>query len=384
MNSTESASGGASLQARPTTWRRLAALSVLALATGVGAAGWLEVRGAVTYSGRVQSRTTAIVVPRAARLHELTVIPGQRVVPGEKLLQLADERLTTGIATKRRELVELEADLQRVKATADVELEWRRRELHSEAFQTQLKATSVTQERLSKQVEQLAWREHLTGGEAPGRFGPSLVEAALPFPPIVLDSPRLDERRLQAMLREDAAASAAETLATQLTLCEQQLERLKKLEEDLPGKIRLSAGVELAETRLTRVREELAALEQQCESLTISSPAHGVVGAVHRQPGDLVQPGDTVLELFDDDRRYLIASIPSSAVARLRPGTKLNLIFPAKQKRIGLVATIPPQAMSEDETELAEDSQVAVKIEPAGKLWPKVPVGSRVKVQVLQ
>ncbi len=67
----------------------------------------------------------------------------------------------------------------------------------------------------------------------------------------------------------------------------------------------------------------------------------------------------------------------------MKPGTKLTLIFPARSKRIGLVATIPPQAMR-IEGEDGDDSQVAVKIEPAGKLWPKVPIGSRVKVQVPQ
>ena len=133
---------------------------------------------------------------------------------------------------------------------------------------------------------------------------------------------------------------------------------------------------------MARVREELSSLEQQRDSLTIVSPSHGVVGAIHHEAGDLVEPGNTIVELFDDDRRHLTASIPSSAVARLLPGTKLTLIFPAGYKRIGLVAAIPPQAMFENTAQLSEDSQVAVRIEPAGKLWPKIPIGSRIKVQV--
>jgi multidrug resistance efflux pump len=169
----------------------------------------------------------------------------------------------------------------------------------------------------------------------------------------------------------------------QLSLCEERLERLKRLDDELPAKVRLSVGVELAETRVKRVKDELSSLEEQCESLAVTSPSHGVVGSVHHESGSLVTPGDAVVELFDDDRRHLIASIPSSAVAKLKPGTKLTLIFPSRSKRIGLVATIPPQAMRTDD-EQDDDSQVAVKIEPAGKLWPKVPIGSRVKVQVPQ
>ena len=384
MNSIDSASVCVNGLTRPASARRIAVLCLAALAVGIGVATWLEGRGATSYAGQLQARTTSVTSGRAARVATLSVTVGQRVVPGEKLLELADDRLTGQITAKKRELIELEADVQRAKATADVELEWRRRELQSEMFQTLLKAATMTQEKLSKQVEQLAWQEHLNSRNTELDMGPSLVAAASPFRSIILNTHVMDERRLQAMLKEDAAAGAAESLATQLTLCEQQVERLKKLGEELPNKIRLSAGVELAETRLTRVREELSSLEQQRDSLTIVSPSHGVIGAIHHEPGDLVEPGGTIIELFDDDHRHLIASIPSSAVARLLPGTKLTLIFPAKYKRIGLVAVIPPQAMPENSAEQSEDSQVAVRIEPAGKLWPKIPIGSRIKVQVPQ
>ena len=384
MNSTDSASVCANGLTRTVASRRLAILCLTALAAGIGLATWLEIRGAASYVGQLRARTTSVAAGRGARIASVSVAAGQRVVPGEKLFELADDRLVGQIAAKKREMTELEADVQRVKATADVELEWRRRELQSEAFQTQLKAAAMTQEKLSKQVEQLAWQEHLSSRNAELDARGALVEAASPFRSIILNTHVMDERRLQALLKEDAAAGAAESLATQLTLCEQQIERLKKLGEELPGKIRLSAGVELAETRLARAREELSSLEQQRESLTIVSTSHGVIGAVHHETGDLVEPGEMVVELFDDDRRHLTASIPSSEVARLLPGTKLTLIFPAGHTRIGLVAAIPPHAMVGDTGEPTADSQVAVRIEPAGKLWPKIPIGSRIKVQVPQ
>lgn len=370
-------------RARPASARRFAALCLAALAMGIGVATWFEVRGAVSYAGRLEARTTTVSAGLAGKVVSLNVVAGQRVVPGEKLFELADDRLASEIVSKKRELLELESELQRVQATADVELEWRRRDLQSEAFQTQLKAAAVTQERLSRQVEQLAWQEQLTGRPGDWNVRPLLVASTATFGSVILDGHGRDERHIHAMLKEDAAASASEALAAQLALCEQRLERLKKLDDELTGKVRLSVGVELAATRLKRVKDELSSLEQQCDSLTRTCPSHGVVGAVHREPGSLVAAGDAVVELFDDDRRHLVASIPSSAVAKLKPGTKLTLIFPARAKRIGLVATIPPQAMR-IEGEQDEDSQVAVKIEPAGKLWPKVPIGSRVKVQVPQ
>lgn len=363
--------------------RRLLMLCAASLAAGIGVAKWLDIRGSISYGGALQSRTTSITAERTARIQEIMLVPGQRVVPGDKLLQLSDERLASQIAQKQRELVELEAELKQARATADVELEWRKRELNGEIFQTQLKVSSVTQEQTAKQVEQLAWQDHLKGMQQ-NRIGPDLAEAELPVKSIILDSPFADERKLQAILREDAAAIAAEALTAQLALCEQQLDRLRNLEKDLPEKVRVSAGVDLIETRITGAREELAALEKQREALTVISPAHGIIGTIHHRPGDLVSAGSAIVELLDDERRHLVARIPTSAATKLRSGTKVELMFPGRQNRIGLVAAIPPHAIPADQRSSSADSQVEVKIEPAGKLWPKLPVGSRVQVHVHQ
>ena len=363
--------------------RRLLLLCAASLVAGIGVAKWLEGRGSVAYGGALQSRTTSITAERTTRIQEMLLVAGQRVVPGDKLLQLTDDHLAPQIVDKQRELVELEADLKRIRAKADVEQEWRRRELNGEIFQTQLKVSTVTQERTAKQVEQLAWQDHLKNLQT-DRTGPDLADTVLPVRSVILDSPFVDERKLQAMLREDAAAVATEALSAQLVLCEQQLDRLRKLEQNLSEMVRVSVGVDLAETRIARVREELAGLEKERESLTVISPAHGIVGTLHHRAGDLVSAGEPIVELLDDERRHLVAHIPSTAATKLRPGTKVALVFPGRQNRIGLVAAIPPHAIPADLATPSADSQVQVKVEPAGKLWPKLPIGSRVQVHVLQ
>ena len=383
MSSNDAPSGCANAPAPRVSSRRLMMMCAASLAAGIGVARWLEEHGSVSYGGTLESRTTSITAERTSRIQQILVVPGQRIVPGDKLLQLTDDSLLSQIADKQRELVELDADMNRAQAKADVELEWRRRELNGEIFQTQMKVSSVSQERTAKQVEQLAWQDQLKSLQANGA-GPQLAEVVLPVRSVILDSPFADERRLQAMLREDAAAVAAEALSSQLALCEQQLDRLRKLDQDLPGKVRVSVGVEFTEARIARSRGELAALEKQRESLTVISPAHGIVGTIHRHPGDSVNVGDPVVELLDDERRHLVACIPSSAATKLRSGTKVALVFPGSQNRIGLVAAIPPHAIPADQGRPSDDSRVEVKVEPAGKLWPKLPVGSRVQVQVLQ
>jgi multidrug resistance efflux pump len=131
------------------------------------------------------------------------------------------------------------------------------------------------------------------------------------------------------------------------------------------------------------MRDELASLQKQQDSLTIISPAHGMIGSIRHQSGDLIQAGESVVELLDDDRRHLTAYIPSSAVTGLHPGSRVELMFPGRQSRIGLVASIAPHAIPADRGVVASDSQVEVTIEPAGKLWPQLPIGSRVQVKIL-
>jgi len=365
----------------PVPPRRLFLMCSAALMAGFGIAQWLEGRGSVSYGGSLQSRATTITAQQGARVQEILVTPGQRIVPGDKLLQLSDDGLEQEIAVQQQQIVELSAALKQIEAQAAMELEWRRRELNAEIFQTQIKIETVSQERTAREVEQLAWQDFLK--QTPTSLSPELADVAVSVRAVLADTPQANERRLQAMLREDAAGAAAESLAQQQVLCEEQLKRLRSLLDGLADRIRVSSGVELAETRLKRAQDELNLLEQQRETLTVVSPAHGVVGRIDRRPGDLVSAGDSMVELLDDQRRHLVASIPSAAATRLRPGMRVELVFPGDQNRIGLVAAIPPHAVPADLVSTG-DSLVEVKVEPAGKLWPQLPIGSRVQVRVLQ
>ena len=72
---------------------------------------------------------------------------------------------------------------------------------------------------------------------------------------------------------------------------------------------------------------------------------------------------------------YVVAQIPSGPASQLRHGVKVTLIFPSNDRRLGIITEIPPQT-----TTGGRESVVSVKIEPAGKLWPKLAIGSNAKV----
>lgn len=355
--------------------RRVALLICLAISAGTGLVRFLEQNGSQSFTGSLRAKTTVVSTNRSARIHQISVKTGQSVVAGEPLIQLIDPQLELRQSSKRREIAEFEAEVARAKATAEVELAWRRRDLQAEIFETQLKMATLSQDKLNKQVEEIAWKERLTSGD----FGTTsnLPEMDLPFRPISMEIHLPDDRRMQAILREDAAAAAAETLAIQITLCEQRLKKLQALDQELEVKIRASSGIDVAETRLKTTMQELDAFENQAKELAVTSPTFGTVGEVKLQSGDLVTSGATLVEILDETQPHIIAQIPAGVASRLQPGSRMILVFPMNERRLGIVSTIPPQASVNPNL---SESFVAVKIEPSGKLWPRLAFGSSVKV----
>ena len=230
----------------------------LALIAGTGVARLFEYVGEHPYPGALRSRVTLVSSNCLAQVREVSVKAGQTLSPGDSLVQLVDSKLEDRIISKRREIAELEAEMIRVKIAAEVDLAWRRRELETEVFETQLKETALTQERLNKQVEQLAWKDYLACADA--SISPIGAASDDPFRSLTKELQLPDERRLQSMLREDAAAASAETLSIQITLCQERLTRLAALEKNLEQKIRAGSGVDVIEAKLKGAQRELDAL----------------------------------------------------------------------------------------------------------------------------
>jgi multidrug resistance efflux pump len=323
--------------------------------------------------GTLLAKSTSITAGRAAKLAEILAPAGTDVVPGTPLLRLVDDQLTARIATKQKEIEGRAVELQKVQAQADVEFQWRQQELKAEVFQTQLKSASFLKEKINHQVEQLAWKEQLTTVSL--QSGSDSLTDTLIRPLSLVNEPP-NPVRLQALLREDAAASAVEALNVQIGLCETRMAELKQLEEALTLKIRTSVGVELAETRLKQSREELTTLEAQTAGLTIISETYGRVGLWNKQIGDAVHAGEAIVELHDQEQRFLALNVPSTIAGEYRPGVKLSLIFPGQERLAGTVDDVGPQTLRN-----SEEPVVPVRITSIGRVWPELAIGTRVIVE---
>lgn len=355
--------------------RRTGLLICLAISAGTGTVWLLDQLRVQSFPGSIEAQRTIIATNRAACVKEITAKIGQTVSSGDPIVQLTDTQLEDRFANKRGEIAEFEAELSRSKAAAEVEIAWRRREIQKDIFETQLKIASLSQEKLNKQVEQIAWKERLNAAD--NNILPTTADGDHPFRSISMDLQAPDDHRLQAMLREDAAAATAEALEAQIALCEQRLKTLESLEKSLEVKIRASSGVEVSEARLNAVKTELASIESQAKDLTISSPTYGTIADVRFQSGDRVPTGGTIVEILDDQQSHVVAQIPSEKASTIHTGTKVTLVFPMNERRSGVVTSLSPQATSMIGK---SESVLPVKIEPSGKLWPKLAIGSNVRV----
>src|SRR5581483_9110428 len=129
-------------------WGRVLVFCASAWLFGTAMSAWLSKPAENTIPATLQAKTTTVTVSHPARLAELFVTVGARVTPNTPLFRLSDERLASRIAAKRREIVELTAEVQRVEAAAEVDLAWRRRELQRDAFDARLKMTQLEQLRV--------------------------------------------------------------------------------------------------------------------------------------------------------------------------------------------------------------------------------------------
>ncbi|MFO0919780.1 MAG: HlyD family efflux transporter periplasmic adaptor subunit [Planctomycetaceae bacterium] len=349
-------------------------LSGIALATGVWIAQRLDERRMPSFSGRLQARVTTIAAQQTARLKQISVTPGQRIAPGNELLTLQFDQEAVDLTARRQDATKKIQEANRIKAAADLELQWRRREIQSEMFQTQLKLAGLREEKLHRDVEQLAWRERLSAQSV-------FTDQANPAPLFQFVGKIADEdseERVKNMLREDAAAGAAQALATQIELCEQRLEDLRTLDQQLETQIRTSFGVDAAEELARQASDELAASESAPET-TVVSPAYGIVGQFRKQAGDLVENGETLVQILDDERWTVDVEVPSWAAVKFSMNQHVQLEFPGKEMRTGVVTEIPPQTLASNE-HVAGDVLVRLTIGSYGKVWPSVPVGSKVLV----
>ncbi|QDT94672.1 HlyD family secretion protein [Gimesia aquarii] len=348
---------------------------MLALAGGIWCSQWVKGVRVETYIGSLQAPKTIITAKNDAVIQEIYVTEGQAISSGERILSLFDHSLDRSWNRKQQELITLEAELEQSKAKSEVELALRNKDIESEVFNAKLKSSQYLKEQYIHQITNLAWQDFLQDYNSVSSNG-SKEEV---FRSLVYESRLPDENRITAMLRQESARNSAEVFAARVKLCEEQMEELKAIQKKLPKQIRLAMGVEVIMNRLDRVKSELKNLESQRDALQLNADRFGIVGIFKKEIGDSVQKGTPIVELFDKERPFLLVDVPSRKLSLFKEGTEVKIVFSGNIKGKGTVSKISEQAVSKPGF---RESVVMVYIEPSGRLWPDLPMGSTVDVSL--
>ncbi|HLQ46330.1 MAG TPA: HlyD family efflux transporter periplasmic adaptor subunit [Planctomycetaceae bacterium] len=361
---------------------QLLPLAALALMAGLGAVTWIAHAGEVCATGFLRAEQSAVYSPRSGRVDSVSAHTGDSVKPRQTLLQLVDDSLDREIAAKSREVHSLEAALEQCRAKADVQMSLQIKSLDEELHRTRLQSAEYLRQHYAASFEHVTWRNFMKESHA-GRWLPvapvALSEPDRIFSSLVTDSVLTPEEvRLRAMMRQEEARNSAEVTKAQADLCDHHIHELQELRQTLPERIRKAAGVDVAEAKLAQATEQFNSLNQQKAAMTVTAPGYGIVGSYTKQAADPVSEGEALVTVLDRDRPFVEVDVPSREIGRLQVGQKIPLEF-AGADRIGRVETISPQAHRRDSS---VESWIAVRIRPAGRLWPEVPIGSAVSVRL--
>jgi multidrug resistance efflux pump len=346
-----------------------------ALMGGIGCAQWVKGIRVDTYVGSLQAPKTIITAKNDAVIQDIHVKEGQIVSSGEIVVTLFDHSLDKNWKAKQQELVALETELEQSKAKTEVELALRNKEIESEVFNAKLKSSQYLKEQYIHQITNLAWQDFLQDYDSLSSNGSSEEV----FRSLVYESRLPDENRITAMLRQESARNSAEVFSARVKLCEEQMAELKAIQKKLPDQIRLAMGVEVMMNRLDRVKGEIKQLESQREALQLKAGRYGVVGIFDKEVGDPIKKGAPIVELFDKEHPYLLVEVPSRKICLFNKGTELKVVFSGNIKGKGIVHKISEQAVQKPGV---RESVILVYVEPAGRLWPDLPMGTTVDVSL--
>lgn len=383
------------IESLPASGSRTVTVLVCALLIGCFIVSWLNRQTHQPMSAVLAAEVTSLRVPADSRLLAIHVSTGDEVFTGETLLTLEKTEHLELIAQQTRLVQSLERELRKVEAQAAIDLKWREQELQHEVSKTQTRA------QLFQTLQPMTTSSSSTTPETQSASTllktvsyPELRESkgitlpnSLLFISGVSGSNNLSARTARKKLATVTEIPAEETtqpavddlLHVEVQKVAARLLQLEQMRSQLPGQVRLAAGVETLKARYQQASSKLAQMQELSRETGVLCPGYGTIGRVRYLAGDRMAKGEVMLKIQHTDQRYLMVHAPAENLPELQPGSNVRVFFDGHNECEGLVASLPTVA----DKSLANGRAVtSVRVEPAGRSWPEMPVGSHVKVLI--
>jgi multidrug resistance efflux pump len=182
-------------------------------------------------------------------------------------------------------------------------------------------------------------------------------------------------------------ANHGEVLDTQITLCEDRLAELDRQTTEIPLTIDRVFRVASLSPELETVVAEQDLLKATASSCELTSPAYGRVGVYRRQAGEFVSKGETLVEIYDSERPYVLVSVSLAQISDFSIGRHVRVAFdgtPTRKPLEGVVSDVISDAERNADAAVTPGAAMArVRITPVGRIWPTPPTGATALVQLL-
>lgn len=352
-------------------------------------------------AGILTAEVTQVRLPANALVQHVHVRPGDEVFTGQKLLTLENSSLLAERTRQLKLVRDAERAVQRLEARALLERESRRAELAAATVRLQADLKRQRGNRNLARTGAAAGGSEILFFSASSKAAPVAATSAsaqrvevrplggadsglrilTATIPAVSADPGRDGSESAAKAGSGAAVAANDTNdathASGHEALQSDLTRLEALQRNLEQHIAAAVGLTQAREVLQEASEELQRLQTTETELLIPAPGYGLVGTVSAQVGDQLTSGNIVVRILHPDRRSVVVQLPGSRLPELSMGEEVEVHFPGARGYSGRVVSISPMTGTDAG---GDETHIAVRIEPAGRIWPMVPVGCEVQV----
>jgi multidrug efflux pump subunit AcrA (membrane-fusion protein) len=152
----------------------------------------------------------------------------------------------------------------------------------------------------------------------------------------------------QAQAAQEAHQASLDLLGTEIEAAQEQLDYVRGWENPYRDPAR-QEEVAQAEAALAQAQVQVDEIEQQLREATLAAPFAGTVGAVHARVGEIVSPGQSLVEIGDlETLRVETTDLDEIDVVRVATGQQVAVTFDALPDHVfqGQVTRISPMAES--------------------------------------
>ncbi len=325
------------------------------------------------FPARLMAQKDVVTAATDGTIDEIKVKPGQIVTKDQELVILSKPNLTSLITEAEQTVQKYEAELCTAQAKAAVESQRLVDELDQQIFRLEDQIAVMGGDCYLERLRAKAWSEQSS-------YFNALTSTEIPLTGLApLTKPLQDSRaEMESILKEAESENKAETLKARIELCQNRLKTVRDRKEQVLRQYEAAVGVPQIVKRLAQAKATQTDLEAKADNETISAKGYGLTGNILHQPKDVIKAGDVLVEVFDRDREYVEAHLPARFASSLKPGDTVQVHFPDSVVREGQVEAIPPETSRSDK----EESEIAVRVLPTGKVWPYLPIGSTVQISV--